>query len=266
MDYKENEMVQEAELKTEATEAVAEAEAVVAAEATKPPEPSIDWKARAEEAEARRVTLEANMAKLTKEIEDNRGREIGQLRQKERDDLAVQNTEMLRALATAVRTQEWDAYDTKVKEINEQASKSHLTAEVEAAKQEAYAELQQIDEDMGGTLDSHPLFESTRLYWRQAQSTGNSAYYLKAVAEAHKASVKLAKEETASQAKTHLKAIKDAEAAATKAAKEAAGVHDLALGPAAGGMGITKDNIDALHLQGKVSDQVYRLFLQTGEL
>ena len=34
----------------------------------------------------------------------------------------------------------------------------------------------------------------------------------------------------------------------------------------AGGPTLTSDNIDSLHLEGKVSDEVYRKFLSTGEL
>jgi hypothetical protein len=34
----------------------------------------------------------------------------------------------------------------------------------------------------------------------------------------------------------------------------------------AGGPAVTADNIDALHLDGKVSDEAYRKFLTTGQL
>lgn len=37
-------------------------------------------------------------------------------------------------------------------------------------------------------------------------------------------------------------------------------------GRSAGGVEVTKDNIDALHLEGKVTDDKYRAFLRTGQL
>ena len=58
------------------------------------------------------------------------------------------------------------------------------------------------------------------------------------------------------------------EAAAKKEALQEADVDDMGTGSSAagGGEAPTKDNIDALHLAGKVSDEVYRKFLKTGEL
>ena len=217
-------------------------EPVVTTEVTKaaPEAPKEDW-------EGKYKASEADNAKLTKQAADGRSREIAVMKQSERDNLTRQTAEKVDLLATAVETQDWGAYRTKVEEINKQASAAASTAETEVARGEALAELMEIDKELGGGLENNPLFENVGLYWRQGMSTGNAVYYQKAVAEAHKAGAKMAREQTATQAKAHVKAIKDAEVAAAKAAKEAAGVFDVGAGADAGaGAKATNDTIDAL--------------------
>ena len=238
-------MEQEVEVKAEAEGAVAQAEAVVAAEATKPPEaPAVET----EEVKALRVEV----AKLTKQVEDDRGREIGHLKQAERDALIQRIADKQEALAEGVESQDWVAYRAKVQAINEAASQSQLTAETEAVRQEALTELMEINTAIGGGLETNPLFANVLLFYRNGR-------YEKSVAEARRVEAKMARDETAVQAKTHSKAIKDAEEAAAKAARVEAGVFDLGAGAEAGGGGkkrYTRGDLRGFTVAGRPAKEV----------
>lgn len=225
------ETAQTAEQTTEGAQAVAEAQAVIAeTEAKKPTEPAkaepeVDWKAKAQE-------LESNIAKLTKQVEDGRSREIAVLTQAKRDDLLRVIAERQEVLATAVESQDWAKYRQTIGEIDARERQTQLTAEVEEVRASALEELADVDKELGGGLDKHPLFDAVRLYWNQGVKTGNPYYFERAVAEAHKAARKLEKETTG---KTHAKALKDAKEEARKAALVEAGAFDNGAGAEAGG-------------------------------
>jgi len=243
MDYKEDGMTEQAVVETQV--AVAEAGTEVSAETTATPEvekaDEVDWKAQAE-------TQKAENAKLEKLIEDSRGREIGLLKQAERDALAKRTADKVEALAAAMESQDWDGYRAKVQEIDTQASKAQSAAATEEEREAAKAELFEIDERLGGNLESHALFENVRLYWRQGLSTENPYYFQRAVAEAHKAEARLAREELDKTRRDNDKAMKAAIAEAEKRAKEESGLYDVGAGAEIGGAGspslaslVTKD-------------------------
>ena len=245
-------MQETAEATAPVEELAAKTEAQPPVEAAKPPEPPVE----SEEVKG----LRAEVAKLTKQAGDSRGREIGLLKQAERDALIQRIAEKQEALATAVETQDWAAYRAKVEEINDAARQTQLTAEQETVRQEALTELLEMEERLGGHLDKNPLFANALLFWRNGR-------FEKAVAEAHKAGAKLIQEKLVTMGKEHAKSLKEATAAAAKAAKEEAGAFDLTTGRGAGAGGKpSKDEVDQWYNQGKYPDSKYRHFLETGEI
>lgn len=211
-------------------------QAVVIPPAKTTAEPEVDWKAQAEQ-------YKVEIQRLEKLAEGIRSQDLNILRQKEQGDLLRNVAEQQRLLAEAVRTQDWNTYDAKVKEQVDKMAEAQAATANELAVQEAIKELDALERESGTLLLQNgtwaPGFENVALFWRNGQ-------HAKAVNEAHKVITKLAREATAAEKKASAKAVAEARTAAVKETEEKLGKFDLAAGPEAGGSGtVAEDKIDA---------------------
>ena len=149
---------------------------IEAAEEAKDP----DYKALYEESEAARGTLEIEAQRV-------RSTEIGQLRQADRDRLALQSSQEIKAIATAISNGDGSSLPARMAEIQQEHT---VKATEEGFKEQAAAvgaEIAEIGMAMGVSPDSHAAFEQARLYWQNAHRNNDPIALAKALNEGHKA-------------------------------------------------------------------------------
>ena len=254
-------MVEIATQTAEGQAAVAEAQAVIAAkeaegtaaqpgepDAKKPAAPAVDY-------EAKSKAQELDIARLTKLVEDSRGREIGQLRQKEIGDLIRKIDANQELLAEAFVTQDVEGFKAKKKALDDQTKQAQLTADVEKVAVEALAEMKELETGLialGANKDSahyKSSFEAVGLYWKQFLETGDKFYSERATKEAHRAARKMEKE---LEAPATAKAIKEATDKAVKKTKEELGAFDVGAGGESGGGNMEGKALEAAVAEGKI--------------
>jgi hypothetical protein len=139
-----------------------------------------DYKALYEQSEAARGTLEIEAQRV-------RSTEIGQLRQADRDRLALQSSQEIKAIATAIANGDGSSLPERMAEIQQEHT---VKATEEGFKEQAAAvgaEIAEIGMAMGVSPDSHAAFEQARLYWQNAHRNNDPIALAKALNEGHKA-------------------------------------------------------------------------------
>lgn len=193
----------------------------------------------------------AQVAQLTEELareRTERQKDIQARRSAEGRLNAGDRRRIIAAERMAARTLSDEDREAVQKETEAALQTAEQEQRVDAEIAEGRQVLQDMASDVGKKFDSDPVFSEARdLYGK--------GYYLSAMSRMRA----VIKAEDAAR----LQAAKNAEIA-KKRTREALDTKTPA--PAAASVNVTSDNIDALHMQGKVPDATYRKFLRTGEL
>ena len=262
-------MPEETTLETPQPEAKEAAPPEAKVEGAKAPEPTVaELMAKLEAAESERQKLERDLKAL-------RGARISQEERDARlEDIQVEVKrygETQAALLRALTVPQIEDLPTEVKKVAEEdAQKRQKVAQERGMRSFAvthnrlFAELKQVVTDDDGKpildLEKAPELEEVRATWGRAFEDKDVAGLAEALREAHKVVRNMEKGRFKEAAR------KTAEETVSKTVKQKldqAAVHDLDTGAGSGSSrNWTPENIDALHAQGKVSDEVYRAFLK----
>jgi len=260
-------------------------DAQVAPEVVGEPEPvqavapdTTDWKAEAERIKAESEALRAQVAKLEN---DGRSKAVYKLRQDERDEAILSMKAQMEALTKAnsamvskIASGDTTGLDDEIRNIQSEAARTVATSRTEAMYNTLREQLESSVKGADGeevlNLLSAPELETVRDRWNAEIEKANKGQPIELgvfntlVAQA--ADIRARRE--IADVKKQLAEARKAERDAKKEVLDAAGVSDLTAGGGtpSSSANVTKDNIDALHMQGKVSDEQYRAFLKTGDI
>ena len=185
-------------------------------EATEPEdtaEETIDWQARAEQAEERLTKAETNF----------RSQEINLLKQEERDLIAKKQDNKMDIILEALATNDYEGARQKVDTLENEFAGQASTQEFQLEQRTIAREILSAASDMGVNADTSPEFENVRLYWDKGTREGNAAYLAKAEAEIERVRNKVVADENKRLQAENKKIREDAK----KEALEEVGAVDL---------------------------------------
>ena len=273
------------EEQTSETAPVAEEQAASPPDAFEAPEAQTQAEAAAESQVDYKAEYERLNAELKKTTNDLKAVTTGRTRARERDAILeairVDQAAMKKqqdALVRALRTGDSEGLPEEMGRIQSEAVQAQAKSVWDATYAEMYGELETLlmGPDGKPVLDKNtaPELAEARSLWtadfdRANPEEGKPKYGTEGLSRGLAKAAKVVTDLRMSQVDQRVaQQIEQAIKTTKKQTLEDAEATNLDIGAgASAGAGVaTKDNIDALHLEGKVTDEQYRAFLRTGRI